>query len=105
MVVDRDEGDQPFSQTTNKPSSVTTLRTERGDRGGHSQAEKTPWRKAPPVLPSAVLEEKREAIPKPGGLGLVSSLCIAIFAVVIIALFVYIASQTGLLLTVWRRLH
>ena len=57
------------------------------------------------MLPSAVLEEEREAIPKPCGLGLVSSLCIAIFAVVIIALFVYVASQTGLLLTVWRRLH
>ena len=53
----------------------------------------------------SVVPDKREAIPKPGGLGLVSSLCIAIFAVVIIALFVYIASQTGLLLTVWRRLH
>ena len=97
------EEDQSSSPAPTQPPSTVAPGTERGDRGGYK--ERAPLPKKPPVLPSPHLEEKREAIPEPGGLGLLSSLCIAVACVTIIALVVYVATQTGLVVTLWRRLH
>ena len=99
------EEDQSSSLVSTQPPSTVAPVTERGGRGGYTETERAPWPKKTPVLPSAVLEEKREVIPEPGGLGLLSGLCIAVACVIIIALVAYIATQTGLLVTLWRRLH